>query len=126
MRPTILVLDDSKTVRLLVKKFLAGYDCQVNESNNGYNGVFAMERAMPDLMLIDVVMPIMDGVELLIMLKSKDELKNIPVIMLTATTDKVDLPVIAELGVQAIIQKPFTEAFLVETVLSVLPLKKRD
>ncbi|MFH1496759.1 MAG: response regulator [Verrucomicrobiota bacterium] len=124
MRPNILVLDDSKTVRQLVKKFLAGYDCQVDESNNGFNGIFAMERRLPDLLLIDVVMPIMDGVQLLTMLKSKDELKTIPVIMLTATTDKVDLPIIAQLGVQGIIQKPFTEAKLVETVLSVLPLKK--
>lgn len=122
MRPVILVIDDSKAVRSLVRKALAGFDCLINEAANGYDGLHAMERAMPDLLLIDVRMPVMDGVELLTMLKSKDELKVIPVIMLTATTDKADLPLIGRLGVQGMIQKSFTEAALAQAVQSVIKL----
>lgn len=125
MSHTLLVVDDSKAVRQIIKKALAGYDCVINEATNGFQGLFAMERAMPDLLLLDVMMPTMDGVQMLGMLKSKDELRGIPVIMLTATTDKADLPLIKQLGVQGMVQKPFKPETLVEAVLAVLKLEPR-
>lgn len=123
MRPHILVIDDSKAVRLLIKKALAPFACVVAEAHNGFTGLFAMERTLPDLLLIDVAMPTMDGVEMLTMLKSNAQLREIPVIMLTASTDHKVLPQIAALGVNAQLRKPFTEAAALECVCSVVALQ---
>jgi CheY-like chemotaxis protein len=125
MSSTILVIDDSKAVRLLAKNALAGFDCFVNEATNGFTGLYAIERAMPDLLLLDVSMPTMNGVEMLEMLKGHAQLKTIPVIMLHATTDHRVMPRITELGVEGLVKKPFTADTLIDAVRSVLPLKPR-
>jgi CheY-like chemotaxis protein len=125
MPATLLAIDDSKAVRLLVKQALAGFDCVVNEATNGFTGLYAIERAMPDLLLIDVSMPTMDGVEMLVMLKSHAQLKTIPVIMLHASTDHKVMPRVAELGVDGLIKKPFTPDALLEAVRAVIKLKPR-
>lgn len=127
MRPTILVIDDSKAVRIIVKKALAGLDCVVNEATNGFTGLYAIERAMPDLLLLDVRMPTMDGLEMLGMMKGHERLKTIPVIMLTSTTDHKVLPAIRDLGVHAMIAKPFSEEAIRDAVLGapgIAPAKK--
>ena len=123
MRPTILTVDDAKAVRLLVERALRPFACHTAESTNGYNALFAMEKALPDLILLDVSMPIMNGLELLEMLRSKPELTRIPVIMLTSPADHTVAGRIAELGVAGTLVKPFSEAKLVEAVQAVLPLK---
>jgi CheY-like chemotaxis protein len=128
MPPTILVIDDSKAVRLIIKKVLTPYACVVNEATNGFTGLFAMERALPDLLLLDIAMPTMDGDEMLAMLKSNPQLSGIPVIMLISSTDNKVLPRITKLGVNAMLKKPFTEAAALETIRSVIKLKpvKKD
>lgn len=123
MRPQILVIDDSKAVRRIAQKALAPFDCAVNEATNGFTGLFAMERILPNLLLLDVAMPTMDGLEMLTMLKSHELLRTVPVIMLTSSTDHKVLPQIVALGIEAELRKPFTEAALVETVRSVIKLK---
>jgi chemosensory pili system protein ChpA (sensor histidine kinase/response regulator) len=123
MPPQILVIDDSKAVRLIIKKVLTPYDCVVNEATNGFTGLFAMERTLPDLLLIDIAMPTMDGDEMLAMLKSNPQLSGIPVIMLISSTDNKVLPRITKLGVNAMLKKPFTEAVALETIRGVIKLK---
>jgi CheY-like chemotaxis protein len=125
MRPTILTVDDAKAVRLIAQKVLSGFDCGVNEASNGYNALFVMERALPNLILLDVSMPIMGGVELLELLKSKPELKAIPVIMLTSPADHAVIPKITGLGVSSILMKPFTESALLEKIRDVLALNAK-
>ena len=123
MRPHILVIDDSKAVRILATKALGAFDCSVDEASNGYNGLFAMERTLPDLLLLDVSMPIMDGLEMLTMLKSHAQLRLVPVILLTASTDHKVLPQVVALGVNGQLRKPFTETALLDTVRTVIALK---
>jgi CheY-like chemotaxis protein len=125
MRPTILTVDDAKAVRLLAQNVLTPFDCDVNEASNGYNALFIMERALPDLILLDVSMPVMGGVDMLELLKSKPELKSIPVIMLTSPADHAVIPKIKTLGVSAIVTKPFTEELLLEKIQAVLALKTK-
>lgn len=120
MPPHLLVIDDSKAVRLLIKKAVAPIACTVDEATNGFTGLFAMERKLPDLLLIDVSMPTMDGVEMLEMLKSNEQLRAIPVIMLVSSTDHKRLPKIEELGVNGMIKKPFTDTAALEVIRSVL------
>ena len=123
MRPNILTVDDAKTVRLLAAKALSGFDCEVTEATNGYNALFAMERALPRLILLDVSMPIMGGLEMLTMMKSNPTLKQIPVIMLTSRADHAILSQLTALGANDILQKPFNEAALLGKIRGVLDLK---
>lgn len=122
-RLIILTVDDSKTVRRLAQAALRDFDCEVNEADNGFKALYAMERALPDLILLDVNMPTMGGVEMLTLLSSKPELKAIPVIMLTSPADHAVADQIAALGVSATLVKPFTAAALIEKIRGVLELK---
>ena len=64
MRKKILTVDDSKTVRIIVRKAFKTYDCEITEAGNGVEGLAVAAREMPDLILLDVTMPVMDGVKL--------------------------------------------------------------
>lgn len=122
-RPTILVIDDSKAVRLIAQKALAAFDCDVNDATNGFTGLFAMERVLPDLILLDVAMPTMNGDTMLEMMRSNEQLQDIPVIMLISTTDHKVLPRLTTLGVSGMVKKPFTGEALADAVRSVIKLK---
>jgi CheY-like chemotaxis protein len=121
MPHSILVVDDAKTVRELAKRALTPLRCTVEESTNGYNALFAMEKLRPDLLVLDVKMPVMDGVELLTMMRTAPALRDLPVIMLTSPADHATLPLLTELGVAGILRKPFTEAELAAAVRAALP-----
>ena len=123
LRPNILTVDDSKTVRRLVESALRDFDCVVNEADNGFKALYAMERTLPNLILLDVNMPTMGGVQMLTLLSGKPELKAIPVIMLTSPADHAAAAQIAALGVSGTLMKPFTPAELVEKIRRVLDLK---
>lgn len=123
MRPSLLTVDDAKAVRLLVEKILSPYDCEVNEASNGYNAFFAIERHRPDLILLDVSMPVMDGMETLRRLKGAAELADIPVIMMTSPADRPLLPEISALGAGDTIMKPFDPATLLASIGRLLAIK---
>lgn len=123
MRPSLLTVDDAKAVRLLVEKILSPYDCEVNEASNGYNAFFAIERHRPDLILLDVSMPVMDGMETLRRLKGAAELADIPVIMMTSPADRPLLPEISALGAGDTIMKPFDPATLLASIGRLLPIQ---
>ena len=123
MRPKILMVDDAKALRLLVEKALRPFDCEVREATNGFNALFAMEKTMPDLILLDVSMPIMTGLQMLTMMRSNPTLEEVPVIMLTSRADHLILPQLTALGVSGMLLKPFNEAALIEKIQSVIKLK---
>lgn len=125
MRPKILAVDDSKAVRNLVNGVLIPFDCDVSEASNGYNALFAMERSLPNLIILDINMPVMGGVEMLTMLKSKPELQSIPVIMLASPTDHAVMAEIKQLGVNGILLKPFSKASLLKMIRSILVLHEK-
>ncbi len=110
-------------MRRLVEAALRAFDCDVSEAANGFNALFAMERTLPDLILLDVNMPTMGGVEMLELLRSKPELQALPVIMLTSPADHAVADEIAALGVSATLVKPFTPADLIAKIRGVLDLK---
>jgi CheY-like chemotaxis protein len=124
-RPAILTVDDAKAVRLLAGRALAPFDCDFAEAPNGFNALFAMERALPDLILLDVNMPTMGGLEMLTMMRTNPALRGIPVIMLTSPADHAVLPKLTALGIHGHLQKPFNESALVEKIRGVLSLPPR-
>lgn len=125
MKPKILTVDDSKTIRLIVGKAFKPFDCDVFEAANGVEGLAVAARERPDLIILDLTMPIMDGVEMLSKLKSNPELKSMPVIMLTAEAGRENVVKIAKLGVRDYLVKPFREEVLVERVGRVIDLKPK-
>jgi CheY-like chemotaxis protein len=124
MRPVILTIDDAKAVRLMVEKALAPFDCEPTEATNGFNGLFEMEKRRPDLILLDVMMPVMNGLDMLERLRSAPEIADIPVIMMTSRSDHAYMADIAAMGASTLM-KPFTEAALLESIGKVLKLKPR-
>jgi two-component system alkaline phosphatase synthesis response regulator PhoP len=117
----ILVVEDQEEIAALLKFKLknSGYDVLLAE--NGKNGLESARNNSPDLIVLDVMMPVMNGVEMLKALKSDDNLKSIPVIMLTAQSSEPAVVEGFKLGADDYITKPFrTQEFVarVEAVLS--------
>lgn len=123
MRYKILSVDDSKTVRIIIKKAFKNYDCEILEASNGVEGLALAAKEPPDVILLDVTMPVMDGVEMLTKLKADPALKTIPVVMLTAEGGKDNVLKIAKIGVRDYIVKPFKEDVLVQKVGRIIDLK---
>lgn len=123
MRPSILIVDDSKALRLFVTKALSSFDCEVNEASNGFNAFFAIERTRPSLILLDVLMPVMEGVETLRRLKGTPELSDIPVVMLTSPADRPLLPELTAMGAASTLMKPFNEAALTTSIREIIKLR---
>ena len=125
MRPVILTIDDAKAVRLLVEKALAPFDCEANEATNGFNGLFEMDKRRPDLILLDVSMPVMNGIDMLERVKSVPDIADIPVIMMTSRTDHAYMTEIMKLGALDTLMKPFSEAELLQKIRKALKLSPR-
>lgn len=121
----ILSVDDSKTIRLIVKRTFSPYDCTVLEACNGEEGLATAAAQKPDLIVLDITMPVMDGVTMLTKLKEDPTLKAIPVIMLTAESGRENVAYIAKLGVRDYLVKPFQDAQLIEKVQRVIPLQPK-
>jgi two-component system cell cycle response regulator len=120
----ILTVDDSLTLRSIVSRSFRGYDVAMFEGTNGRDGLALAAREKPDLILLDIAMPIMDGVTMLNKLKEDPELKLIPVIMLTAESGRENLVEIACMGARDVLVKPFKEAQLIEKASRIITLKK--
>ena len=125
MATKILSVDDSRTIRMIVGRTFKPYDCQIFEAGNGEEGLAAAAREKPDLIILDVTMPVMDGVTMLGKLKEDPELKIIPVIMLTAESGRENVLQIAKLGVRDYLVKPFKEEQLIEKAGRIVTLQKK-
>jgi CheY-like chemotaxis protein len=121
----VLTVDDSKTIRMIVKKSFRPFDVEVMEAENGVEGLKAAKEQKPDLIILDITMPVMNGIEMLSKLKEEDELKSIPVIMLTAESGKDNVMQIVKMGVKNYIVKPFKGEQLIERTKTVLTLETR-
>lgn len=125
MPPKILTVDDSKTIRMIVSKAFKGYDCSILEAANGLEGYNLASKEKPDLIILDITMPVMDGYEMLNRLRADRDLKQIPVIMLTAEVGRDNVIKVAKQGVRDYVVKPFKEDLIVERVGRVVELKLR-
>lgn len=125
MPQKILTVDDSKTIRLIVSKAFKAYDCTILEAANGVEGLTLASKEKPDLIILDITMPVMDGYEMLNRLRADRELKQVPVIMLTAEVGRDNVIKVAKQGVRDYVVKPFKEDLIVERVGRVLELKLR-
>ncbi len=117
MPSTILVADDEKHIVQLVKLYLANEGYQVDTAADGQEALDKARRLKPDLIILDLMMPRVDGWEVCRRLRKET---NVPVIMLTARTEDVDKIVGLELGADDYVTKPFNPRELVARVKAVL------
>ncbi len=120
--PTLLVIDDIPENLTLMYKLLKN-DYVVKGANSGEKGLSIAKRDLPDLILLDVMMPGMDGFEVCKSLKSDPITENIPVIFLTAKTESVDENTGLELGAVDYINKPIVPEIVKARVKTHVSLK---
>lgn len=116
----ILVIDDSDIIRTSMSKFLSEYDVEVLTCNDGLEGLQCAVETKPQLIFLDLLMPNLDGLRLLKVMKVLEDLKSIPVIIISGHTDKTNVLAAMESGAEKIISKPLTKEALVKAIDEVL------
>jgi chemosensory pili system protein ChpA (sensor histidine kinase/response regulator) len=117
---SVMVVDDSITVRKVTSRLLERHNMQVVTAKDGVDAVTQLQEHHPDVMLLDIEMPRMDGYELARHMRSTPELSDIPIIMITSRTGEKHRNRALELGVRRYLGKPYQEADLLENIYTVL------
>lgn len=102
----ILVIDDSNTNLVLLESLLERNGYRVYSALSALEGIETMKENLPDLIYLDLVMPEIDGLEFMKMIRMNNDWKNIPVVMLSAVTDEEIINKSKDLGVTEYITKP--------------------
>lgn len=123
--PKILSVDDSRTMRMMVKRAFRNFQCELFEAADGAEGLAAALANKPDLIVLDYNMPVMDGVTMLRNMRENAELKRTPVIMLTAEDSNEIISTVARLGVRDYIIKPFEDENLLSKVNRIINLERK-
>lgn len=118
----ILIVDDQPSI-IKMARVLLDKEFDVSEANNGEEALKKVETDRPDLIILDVMMPKMDGFETNRRLKANDQFKKIPVIMLTARGSYEDQSDALDAGIEEYVTKPFSPQKLLDTVKEVLAKK---
>jgi DNA-binding response OmpR family regulator len=116
----ITIVDDEEDIVELVGHHLKREGFKVKEFHNGRDFLSFLESVVPDLAVLDIMLPGIDGLEICRMLKSKTSTSSVPIIMLTAKASEADVVVGLELGADDYIVKPFSPRELVARVKTVL------
>ena len=118
--PTVMVVDDSITVRKVTTRLLERYNFEVITAKDGVDAVTVLAETIPDVMLLDIEMPRMDGFELATIIRHDERLKSIPIIMITSRTGEKHRDRARSIGVNQYMGKPYNEVDLLETINSLL------
>ncbi len=119
----ILIVDDETDVVNSVKYHLKSYEFEVATASNGKEGLEKAVDEKPDLILLDISMPVMDGYEMLERLRNHPDIKNTPVIMFTAYSEITHVAMAAGLGIEDYVTKPFDFTDLMDKITCALENK---
>jgi DNA-binding response OmpR family regulator len=114
---TILIVDDKRSVQVMLKDYLGESGFRTVTADNGREALFVARHEKPDLILLDIMMPEMDGYDFLRLYRRE---RDTPVILLTARVEETDKVVGLELGADDYVTKPFGMAELVARIRAVL------
>jgi two-component system OmpR family response regulator len=116
----ILIVDDDSNIRLIASMSLDGDDVTIVEAESGAEALTVAAAEMPDVILLDMMMPDMDGKTTLTELKKNPKLSKIPVIFLTAKVQSSELESYVHLGATGVITKPFDPMTLPDEINQLL------
>jgi chemosensory pili system protein ChpA (sensor histidine kinase/response regulator) len=123
-KPLVMVVDDSITMRKVTTRVLERSDMDVITAKDGLDAVEKLQDKVPDLMLLDIEMPRMDGYELATYMKNDPRLRLVPIIMITSRTGEKHRQRALEIGVERYLGKPYQEADLLRNVQETLRLSR--
>jgi len=116
----ILIIEDEKNIILLLKMFLEHNGFEVFTAGNGFDGIKIAQESNPDLILLDIVLPGINGYLVCKNLKEDEKTKGIPIIVISARTSKDDIEKIFSFGAQDYIAKPFSLPQIKKSILKYL------
>ena len=119
---TILIVDDDDVISTIAELGLKRAGFNTVKCSSGMACLESLMFYMPDLILLDVEMPIMSGIQTLEVIRSNDNLKDIPVVFMTGSTDTGTVKAAKSLGALGYVVKPFVPQELVDKVKSILKL----
>lgn len=115
-KPRILIVDDSNSVRSFVSSVLEKHGFITLKANNGKEALELLEKDLPDLMITDLEMPVMDGFKLIEQTRKQPEMAGLPIVILTGRTGKAQRDKGTRLGANSFIGKPFKEGDLMKVI----------
>jgi chemosensory pili system protein ChpA (sensor histidine kinase/response regulator) len=116
VRILAMVVDDSITVRRVTQRLLERYNMRVVTAKDGVDALATLQETLPDVMLLDIEMPRMDGYELATHMRNDERFKKIPIIMITSRTGEKHRNRAMEIGVDRYLGKPYQESELLENI----------
>lgn len=119
-RPLVMVVDDSITMRKVTGRVLERHEYEVGTAKDGVDALEKLHERVPDLMLLDIEMPRMDGYELATHMKADPRLRDVPIIMITSRTGEKHRQRAFDIGVDRYLGKPYQEAELLSQIAEVL------
>ncbi|QVW23003.1 Hpt domain-containing protein [Pseudomonas hormoni] len=112
----VMVVDDSVTVRKVTSRLLERHGMNVLTAKDGVDAMLLLEEHMPDLMLLDIEMPRMDGFEVATQVRADERLQHLPIIMITSRTGQKHRDRAMAIGVNDYLGKPYQESVLLESI----------
>jgi len=120
VRPLVMVVDDSITMRKVTGRVLERHEYDVSTAKDGIDAIEKLHERVPDLMLLDIEMPRMDGYELATHMKADPRLRDVPIIMITSRSGDKHRQRAFDIGVDRYLGKPYQEAELLVQISEVL------
>ena len=114
--PLVMVVDDSVTVRKVTSRLLERNGMNVLTAKDGVDAIAQLQEQKPDVMLLDIEMPRMDGFEVATLVRHDERLKDLPIIMITSRTGEKHRERAMNIGVNQYLGKPYQESVLLETI----------
>ncbi|PSQ92205.1 MAG: hypothetical protein BRD57_03195 [Proteobacteria bacterium SW_6_67_9] len=118
--PTVLVVDDSITMRKVSHRILTRNGLEVATAKDGVDAMSWMAQSIPDVILLDIEMPRMDGYEVASNVRGDERLKEVPIIMVTSRTGDKHRQRAEDIGVNKYLGKPYQEGELMEEIHAIL------
>ncbi|RDS85412.1 Hpt domain-containing protein [Dyella psychrodurans] len=125
-KPMVMVVDDSITMRKVTSRVLERHEYEVETAKDGLDALEKLHERVPDLMLLDIEMPRMDGFELATQMKADPRFRNVPIIMITSRTGEKHRQRAFDIGVERYLGKPYQEAELLAQISEVLEQHARE